>query len=56
MASGSSFVGIVLYTGKEVLRFAPQMWAVPISALWQNLKGSEGISYFFASSPKSVGD
>jgi len=30
--------GVVLYTGTEVLPFGPRLWAVPISALWQNLE------------------
>jgi predicted AAA+ superfamily ATPase len=33
---GEKFIGIVLYTGKEVLPFGQDCCAVPISALWQN--------------------
>lgn len=29
--------GVVLYTGTEVLPFGPQLWAVPVSALWTRL-------------------
>ena len=29
-----NFIGIVLYTGENVLPFGPDMYAVPISALW----------------------
>ena len=29
--------GVVLYTGTEVLPFGPKMWALPVSALWQEL-------------------
>lgn len=29
--------GIVLYTGTEVLPFGPQLWAVPVSALWMGM-------------------
>lgn len=28
--------GVVLYTGPEVLPFGPDLWAVPMSALWQH--------------------
>ena len=28
------FVGLVLYTGEQVLRFGEQLWAVPMHALW----------------------
>ncbi|MBK7051649.1 MAG: ATP-binding protein [Rhodoferax sp.] len=28
------FVGVVLYTGEQVLRFGEQLWAVPLHALW----------------------
>ncbi|OYT93045.1 MAG: AAA family ATPase [Burkholderiales bacterium PBB3] len=28
------FVGLVLYTGEQVLRFGEQLWAVPLHALW----------------------
>jgi len=28
------FVGLVLYTGEQVLRFGERLWAVPIHALW----------------------
>jgi predicted AAA+ superfamily ATPase len=34
MAGNHAFVGIVLYTGKSVISFGTDMWAVPISALW----------------------
>jgi predicted AAA+ superfamily ATPase len=27
--------GIVLYTGNQTVAFGKQLWAVPISALWQ---------------------
>jgi predicted AAA+ superfamily ATPase len=30
-----SFIGIVLYTGTEILPFGDKLWAVPISCLWQ---------------------
>jgi predicted AAA+ superfamily ATPase len=33
---GEKFIGIVLYTGKEVLPFGQDCYAVPISSLWQN--------------------
>ncbi|MDR0649170.1 MAG: ATP-binding protein [Synergistaceae bacterium] len=33
---GEKFVGIVLYTGKEVLPFGQDCYAVPMAALWQN--------------------
>lgn len=29
--------GVVLYTGTEILPFGPKLWAVPVSALWQNV-------------------
>lgn len=28
------FIGIVFYTGRDVLSFGEKMWAVPLSALW----------------------
>jgi predicted AAA+ superfamily ATPase len=28
------YVGVVLYTGEQVLRFGEQLWAVPMHALW----------------------
>ncbi len=28
------FVGLVLYTGDQVLRFGEHLWAVPMHALW----------------------
>ena len=34
MLSKQSFIGVVLYTGKEVLRYGDGLWAVPISNLW----------------------
>ena len=34
MLSEQFFMGIVLYTGREVLHFAETMWAVPICCLW----------------------
>ena len=36
IARGEKFIGIVLYTGKEVLPFGRDCYAVPLSALWQN--------------------
>jgi len=27
--------GVVLYTGREALPFGPDLWALPVSALWQ---------------------
>nr|WP_315185360.1 DUF4143 domain-containing protein [uncultured Albidiferax sp.] len=33
---GQVFVGLVLYTGEQVLRFGPHLWAVPMHALWSN--------------------
>lgn len=38
MAKHRKFIGIVLYTGHETLRFGEGMWAVPISALWGEAK------------------
>lgn len=34
MAPPEGFVGIILYTGNEVLPFGKNLWAVPIRALW----------------------
>ena len=34
IAQKKPFVGIVLYTGDISLSFGPNLWAVPISALW----------------------
>ena len=34
IAKKQPFVGIVLYTGDMTLSFGPDLWAVPISALW----------------------
>jgi predicted AAA+ superfamily ATPase len=34
MAGKHTFIGIVLYTGENVLSFGSDMWAVPISVLW----------------------
>tara|TARA_B100001248_G_scaffold262737_1_gene262079 strand:- start:89835 stop:90908 length:1074 start_codon:yes stop_codon:yes gene_type:complete len=34
LAKKKEFIGIVLYTGTEVLPFGKGLWAVPISALW----------------------
>lgn len=34
MGHNKRFVGVVLYAGKEVLRFGEKMWAVPINSLW----------------------
>jgi predicted AAA+ superfamily ATPase len=36
IVSGKKFIGIVLYTGKEVLPFGPDCYAAPLSVLWQN--------------------
>ncbi|BDT66954.1 hypothetical protein os1_11210 [Comamonadaceae bacterium OS-1] len=33
---GQVFVGLVLYTGEQVLHFGPNLWAVPMHALWSN--------------------
>lgn len=33
---GQVFVGLVLYTGEQVLRFGPNLWAVPMHALWSH--------------------
>jgi predicted AAA+ superfamily ATPase len=33
---GEKFIGIVLYTGREVLPFGQDCYAVPLSSLWQN--------------------
>ncbi|MBP9828448.1 MAG: ATP-binding protein [Proteobacteria bacterium] len=35
MAKENSFIGLVLYTGKEALPFGNGFWAVPISDLWK---------------------
>ncbi len=35
MAKENPFTGIVLYTGEHTVPFGENMWAVPISALWQ---------------------
>ena len=34
MLSEQLFIGIVFYTGKEVLHFGNRMWAIPINSLW----------------------
>ena len=34
MIDKQPFVGIVLYTGSNILSFGNGMWAVPISSLW----------------------
>ncbi|ESQ85365.1 ATP-binding protein [Asticcacaulis benevestitus] len=34
MAAGSSFTGIVLYSGEHTVPFGDKMWAVPTCALW----------------------
>lgn len=31
----SSFVGIVLYAGSQVVPFGPHLWAIPISTFWE---------------------
>jgi predicted AAA+ superfamily ATPase len=31
----SNFVGIVLYTGRNIAKFGDNLWAVPIDALWK---------------------
>ena len=36
LAPKEKFIGMVLYTGKEVLPFGQDCYAVPLSALWQN--------------------
>ena len=36
LAPAENFIGIVLYTGKQVLPFGLNCYAVPLSALWQN--------------------
>lgn len=35
MATGRAFQGVILYTGEHVAPFGPQMWGVPISALFR---------------------
>ena len=35
IAKDRPFTGIVLYSGAQVLRFGPNMWAVPTCALWR---------------------
>ncbi len=34
LAANAPFVGLVLYTGEQVLRFGEHLWAVPMHALW----------------------
>ncbi len=34
LLSDRSFVGVVLYSGNDVLSFGDNLWAVPISSLW----------------------
>jgi uncharacterized protein len=34
LAKSTPFVGIVLYTGEQVLRHGENLWAVPMQALW----------------------
>jgi predicted AAA+ superfamily ATPase len=36
IAPAENFIGLVLYTGKQVLPFGLNCYAVPLSALWQN--------------------
>lgn len=34
VAKDEDFTGIVLYTGKEAVRFGEKMWVVPINSIW----------------------
>jgi predicted AAA+ superfamily ATPase len=34
LKNNAPFLGLVLYTGEQVLRFGEQLWAVPMHALW----------------------
>lgn len=38
LSQGRGFVGIVLYSGDKVIKFADSLWAVPISNLWHKFK------------------
>lgn len=35
MARNKKFIGIVLYTGNRVIAFGENLWAIPISMMWQ---------------------
>jgi hypothetical protein len=39
LAAGRFTAGVILYTGREALRFAPNLYAIPMSALWQPSEG-----------------
>jgi hypothetical protein len=34
LQNNTPFLGLVLYTGEQVLRFGEQLWAIPMHALW----------------------
>lgn len=34
LSTDQEFIGLVLYTGSEVVPFGKRLWAVPISRLW----------------------
>jgi predicted AAA+ superfamily ATPase len=35
IAKGREFIGILLYTGENVLSYGRDMYAVPVAALWE---------------------
>lgn len=39
LAAGRFTAGVILYTGRQALRFAPNLYALPMSSLWQPSAG-----------------